>query len=170
MLIPAFVLFRDLFKCLLLFLSANSSSDGFRSGLRFGSSFFMVLGLLLRSCAGKIKIRRVELLYNISKMQLLRCIHELLTKNLLTAPKFSLLFFSISDLPELANFLYTLPPTIHKVRYFICSINRNIQEKLLQKHAGCLGARAKGRGRHTLTRVFLLNFWRHNPFHLSTLQ
>lgn len=32
-----------------LFLSANSSSEGFRSGLRLGSSFFMVLGLLLRS-------------------------------------------------------------------------------------------------------------------------
>lgn len=32
-----------------LLRTANSSSEGFRSGLRFGSSFFMVLGLLLRS-------------------------------------------------------------------------------------------------------------------------
>lgn len=69
---------------LLLFLSANSSSDGFRSGLRLGSSFFMVLGLLLRSCVGKIK--RVELLYNISKVQPLRCI-QLLTRNLFYSTK-----------------------------------------------------------------------------------
>lgn len=33
----------------LLFLSANSSSDGFLSGFLLGSSFFIVLGLLLRS-------------------------------------------------------------------------------------------------------------------------
>lgn len=32
-----------------LFRRANSSSEGFRSGLRLGSNFFMVLGLLLRS-------------------------------------------------------------------------------------------------------------------------
>lgn len=32
-----------------LLRTANSSSEGLRSGLRFGSSFFMVLGLLLRS-------------------------------------------------------------------------------------------------------------------------
>lgn len=32
-----------------LFRSANSSSEGFRSGLRLGNNFFMVLGLLLRS-------------------------------------------------------------------------------------------------------------------------
>lgn len=57
MLISAFLLCRYLFKSLLLFLSANSSSDGFLSGLRLGSSFFMVLGLLLRSCIGKIKSR-----------------------------------------------------------------------------------------------------------------
>lgn len=34
----------------LLFLKANSSSDCFLSGLRFGRSFFTLLGLLLRSC------------------------------------------------------------------------------------------------------------------------
>lgn len=107
MLIPAFVLCRHLFKSLLLFLSANSSSDGFRSGLRLGSSFFMVLGLLLRSCAGKIKIKRVELLYNISEVQLLRRIQQLLTKNPLTAPKLTLLiFFGTFDLTEL---IYSLP-------------------------------------------------------------
>lgn len=37
----------------LLFLKANSSSDCFLSGLRFGRSFFTLLGLLLRSCKFK---------------------------------------------------------------------------------------------------------------------